>query len=157
MPLDKKQIALTVGGILAGLTLTYLLYRLEQNNAAANAQSETDAANAQQSELANQQAQFSSLPSISVPTISATPSPTDTTNQGQVSAVDPTLEAFLAAALSADNTAVTSATSPVATITQLPFPTQNVIPAVVIPELQTFGSTASPISVPFHAATRQGS
>lgn len=159
MGLDKKQIALTVGGIVAGLALTYLLYRLEQGKSAANAAASDAAA---QSAMATQQFQYAQLPTISVPTISATPSttpsPTDTSNQGQSPAIDPTLAAYLAKVLSEDNSHVTSQSSPVASITELPFPTQNVIPAVVVPTLNDFsssqfGSVAQPISAtPKHNA-----
>lgn len=159
MALDKKQIALTVGGIVAGLTLTYMLYRLEQGKSAAD----TAAADASaQSALATQQFQYASLPSISVPTISSTPattpSPTDVSNQSQIPAIDPTLAKYLAAALSQDNTHITSQSSPISAITELPFPTQKVIPTVVVPSLidfsqSQFGSTAQPISAtPKHNA-----
>lgn len=159
MALDKKQIALTVGGILAGLTLTYLLYRLEQNNAANN-QAASDAV---ASEVVSQQPQQQqiSVPSISVPTISATPSttasPTDTSNQNQASAIDPTLATLLAASLSQDNSHITNVSTPLASITELPFPTTNVIPQVDIPAINNFsgGSTASPIAV--HSDSNKGS
>lgn len=112
MALDKKQIALTVGGILAGLTLTYLLYRLEQNNAATASANAANAAAEEQSELSNQQADVASLPSVSVPTISSTPSTTDTTNQATAPASSSALEAILASMLGEDTSGVTSQTSP---------------------------------------------
>lgn len=51
MPLDKKQIALSVGGILAGLSLTYILWKRSQDAAAASASAAaTAAAQEQQSQ-----------------------------------------------------------------------------------------------------------
>jgi type II secretory pathway pseudopilin PulG len=154
MALDKKQIALTVGGILAGLTLTYLLYRLEQNNAATAAANAANASAEAESQLANQQAEVASLPAISVPTISSTPSTTpstsDTSNQSQTSSIDPGLESIIASLLSQDNTSTTTQQSPSAQIAQLPIPTGVNIAPVVIPTLQTnFGGNpvSSPISV----------
>lgn len=138
MALDKKQIALTVGGIMAGLTLTYLLYRVEQQNSATN---EANQSAITQSELANQQAQIASLPSINVPMISSVPSSTDTSNQSQASAIDPNLEAILANVLSQDNSPVTSQSTPIASITALPLPTGTQIPPVVVPQLENFQQT----------------
>lgn len=51
MSLDKKQIALSVGGILAGLSLTYILWKRSQDAAAATASANaTAAAQEQQSQ-----------------------------------------------------------------------------------------------------------
>jgi len=76
--MSKKDIALTVGGIVAGLALTYLLYRLEQNSAATNAANAAAAADAaaqaSQDEQLQQYDLASSLPSVSVSSLG-----TDTT------------------------------------------------------------------------------
>jgi hypothetical protein len=144
MALDKKQIALTVGGILAGLALTYLLYRLEQNNAATAAANAANASEEDESELANQQAEVASLPGVSVPTISSTPSTTDTTQQGTSPATDTTLEALIASMLGQDNSSTTGASTPLAGITALPLPAGVNIPAVAIPSVNTFSSTGNP-------------
>ena len=56
MPLDKKQIALSVVGILAGLSLTYILWhRSQQANAATAAAAAQAAANAATQEQEGQQ------------------------------------------------------------------------------------------------------
>ena len=146
MAFDKKQIALSVGGILAGLTLTYLLYRLQQKDAAAAQQSQANAASEASSQYALQQSQLASIPQISVPTISATaaaPAATDTTAPASSSA----LQAILTQILSEDQTPVTSQQSTHSTITALPFPTiQTADPNVPNP-VQTFGSSGvTPIS-----------
>lgn len=78
MALDKKEIALSVFGVLAGLTLTYLLYRLQQRDSAASASTaDANAAAVAAQDEQNQEAQNSqeyqlseSLPSVSVPSIS---------------------------------------------------------------------------------------
>ena len=157
MAVDKKQVAMWVGGILASAAVAFLIYRLQQQDAAQNATNAADAAAAQESALANQEAETASLPSVSVPTISATPDPTDSANQGGASAADAGLSALIASMLSSDNSSTTSVSTPIASIAPLPYPTQQNIPDVTIPTLTNYsgasstvaggnGATASPIS-----------
>lgn len=164
MKLDKKEIALWAGGILASAAVAFLIFRLQQNDAAAAAANAANQANYTESELANQQSEVASLPSVSVPTISATPSTTDTTQQGQTDASDSSLESIIAKMLGIDSTSVTSQTSPSGNLTigtgtpflsasgqaannlaALPLPTASTIPTVQIPAVNNFASaSASP-------------
>lgn len=139
MSMDKKDIALTVGGIMAGLTLTYLLYRLEQNNAATAQADAVNQAAETESSLANQQAQIASLPSVSVPSLS-TPSSTDTSLQATSPATDSNLAAIIAAFQTQDNSSVTSQSSPVGSIPVLSLPSQIMAPPVDIPYVAPSGS-----------------
>jgi hypothetical protein len=68
--MNKKDIALTVGGVLASFALAYLLYRLQQRdaainaaNAAASAQASQDAQNTQ---IANETSLESQLPTLNI-------------------------------------------------------------------------------------------
>lgn len=59
MAMDKREIALTVGGTLAGLVLTYMLWKHDQSTTAASQAAAIAASNAQQQQQAMQDAQFS--------------------------------------------------------------------------------------------------
>lgn len=140
MKFDKKDVILSIGGVIASAGIAYLLYRLEQNNAAQAAANSTAQSEEIQSQLANQQALLTSLPSVSVPTIttpSTTVSSTDTSNQDQTSASDSALEAIITQMLASDQTPVTSQTSPQSAINQIPLPTPYVPPTVTIPTLNS--------------------
>jgi hypothetical protein len=149
MAYDKKDIALSVGGILASMVVAYLIYRMEANNAATAQQDAAAQAAEAESALANQQAQVAALPSISVPAIAtATPSTTDTTNQAQASAIDPNLEAIIAAFQSQPSSSVTSQTSIAGSVIPTIYaPPALTIPDVTVPTLITNfnnSSTSSP-------------
>lgn len=63
--MNKKDIALTVGGIVAGLTLTYLLYRLQKRDAAQAAASAAAAQDASDQQQTNEASYTAQLPQIS--------------------------------------------------------------------------------------------
>lgn len=69
MSMDKKEIALSIGGVLATMALSYLLYRIQQKDSAANAAaSQAAAAAAEQNAVAeqSQEEQYTSeLPDLS--------------------------------------------------------------------------------------------
>lgn len=144
MSVDKKQVAMWAAGILASAAVAFLIYRLQSNDAAQAAANEADASEESESELANQQQEVASLPSISVPTIastpSTTPSTTDTTNQGTSPATDDDLESIIAAFQGSDQSGVTNATTPIAA---LPYPTAPSIPAVATPTLIDYSGGSS--------------
>lgn len=74
--MNKKDIALTVGGVLATMILAYLLYRLQKRDAAQAAQAASDAAQAaQDAQVANSQNEASlsaQLPQVNLSGISNT-------------------------------------------------------------------------------------
>ena len=152
MALDKKEIALTVGGVVATIAVAYLIYRLEQNNAAiaqANAQANSDAI---QSQLANEQQQIASLPSVAVPAISSAPVSSGA-SQTQAPALDPNLAAIITAFQSGNQSDVTSASTPVANvIPTLALPSTPLVVPVNIPAINTFAPLVSPVNPP---ATQQ--
>lgn len=115
--MKREDIILTVGGSLAAIGVAYLIYRVQQRQSALaeqNAQSNSDAI---ESQLANQQAEFASLPQISVPSISSTPSTTDVNQQSTgSSASDNVLSELIASFQATDNTGVTSTISPIASL-----------------------------------------
>lgn len=82
--MDRKDIALTVGGVLATMVVAYLIYVRQQKDAAATAQAAADAeAQAEQ----NQEAQYSAgyqyseqMPSFSTPSISLPSTSTSSTS-----------------------------------------------------------------------------
>ncbi len=146
MTYDKKDIALTVGGILASITVAYLVYRMEANNASVAAQNQAANDAQLQAEIANQQ---SYAPSISVPQISSTPSVTDSTNQALAPAPDSNLSAIIAAFQASDQTSVTSVANP-SIIPTIAAPVQPIIAAVADPTLLDYSvssknSFSSPI------------
>lgn len=154
MAIDKEKVLLWAGGVLASAAVAFLIYRLQQQDAAQNAANAANAAAEEQSELANQQAETASLPEVSVPSITSTPStttsPTDTANQSQTPSDSSTLEAFLATVLAEDSTPVTSQSSNTGNMV-IPVLPPNVAPTidpVIIPTVDNFGGTptASPIS-----------
>jgi hypothetical protein len=59
--MKKEDIALTVGGILASIAVSYLIYRLEQNNAATNAANAAAQAQAEETAQASAAYQQQSL------------------------------------------------------------------------------------------------
>lgn len=87
--MNKKDIALTVGGVVATMALAYLFYRMQQRDAAANAaatQAAADAATqaaaqAQQAQEAQASGAYQELaayyPSVSTPSITGTTTTTD--------------------------------------------------------------------------------
>lgn len=129
--MNKKDIALSIGGILASLTLAYLLWRVSQKDAAANAaQSDANA----QAAAASQQAQYdastaytySQQSSLSVPTIDTTnDASTDSTSSGDGSA-DATFDNLLTGIISdfagAINSPVAGAQNNASIIPTLPSP-----------------------------------
>ena len=165
MAYDKKDIALTVGGVIASMVVAYLIYRMEANNASIAQQNAAAQAAEAESALANQQTQVASLPSISVPAIAtATPSTTDTSNQSQTSAIDPNLEAIIAAFQSQPSGDVTSQTSIAGSvIPTIQAPPALTIPTVNVPSLISYGSSNptqvsglanSAVRVPLSAVTQ---
>lgn len=95
MAIDKKDVALSVVGILAGLALTYLLWSVSQRNNAANAQAAaTAAANAQAAALDQSQQEQTLTTQVASSDVSS--SPTETT-----------AEPVTSSASSSDNTIAT--------------------------------------------------
>ena len=88
--MNKKDIALTVGGVLATGVLTYLLYRLQQRDAATAAANVAASADASQAQVYNEAGLAASLPQVSVPAIgnlgSSNEGSTDTTSSNGTSA-----------------------------------------------------------------------
>lgn len=116
MTFDKKDIILSVGGTIAAIAVAYLIYKMQQRDAAQQAANSANADAEIESELANQQSAIASLPSVSVPTISSTPSSTDVVQQSQSPASGDELAAIISAFQSSDNTSVTSAITPIASL-----------------------------------------
>lgn len=63
--MNKKDIALTVGGVLATMVLAYLLYRLQQRDAATSAANAAADQQTQVSQANQQESYLAQLPSIS--------------------------------------------------------------------------------------------
>jgi hypothetical protein len=169
MHLDRHDVLLTSAGIIASAGIAFVLYRLEKQNAAnavAAAQSSTDALQAQVSQIASQQ--YPTAPgAITVPTISNSPSPIDTTAtqtvaaNGATPATDINLANIIASFQAQDSSHITSQSTPIASIPELPLPTATVIPTVVVPTVQTFAGYSAPgtsIGTSLHAplVTRVG-
>lgn len=102
--MTKKDIALSVGGVLASCVVSYLLYKMEQRDSAvtaanAAATAAADAANQQQEE--EQQAEYlSELPTISGSTADSTTEGISDISAGTTAssaAADPTITAILGA------------------------------------------------------------
>jgi hypothetical protein len=111
--MDRKDIALTVGGVIASAGVAFLIYRLQQRDAAQNAA----AISASQDNTAQtQSAYLTALPSVSIPqeTSSAsfdTNSPVVQTPTG----VDPNLEAIIASFLGQPGPTGTQPVQPIVT------------------------------------------
>lgn len=164
MKFDKKEIALSVTGILASMVIAYIIYRKESEQNAANAAASEEAA----SEASYSQAQQAvSLPSISVPSLStASGSSGDiatATANGATPSSDATLEAIVAG-LQGNNSnkgilgggtgnpqfsAQQENPQTIGLIAALPIPTSIGIPDVVVPTVENFSSNApSPVASP---------
>jgi hypothetical protein len=132
--LKKEHVILTVGGIIASAAIAYLIYRAEKQNSDANAQ---QIISAEETASSQQQTYALSVPAISSVTTatSAGDVSTASSNNG-ASAVDPTLEAIIAAFQSNENT-VQSQSTPIGQLVALPMPTLvNILP--------DYGNTFSP-------------
>lgn len=144
--MKKEDIILTVGGSLAAIGVAYLIYRVQQRQAALAADNEQNNSDAIESQLANQQAEFASLPQISVPSISSTPSTTDVDQQSTgSSASDNVLSQLIASFQATDNTGVTSTVSPIASldIGQLLSPVYSSAPITIVDPTAPSGTAQS--------------
>lgn len=162
--MKKEDIALTVGGILASIAVSYLIYRLEQNNAATNAANaaaqaqaeetaQASAAYQQQSLLASVGSSAASVGSSSTtttydPTAASSTDVTASTSNG--AGLDPNLESIISAFMTPQQPA-TNPGAPV--IAPLPVTAEPVISdgGVYIPTLNSstgpgMGSVQMPTS-----------
>jgi hypothetical protein len=116
--MKREELILAIVGGVASIGVTFLFYRMSQQSAAQDAANSANAAAEQESELANEQSEIASLPSISVPTVSSTPSSTDVAQQTTgTSASDSTLEAIVSAMqATSTNSAVTTTITPLAAV-----------------------------------------
>lgn len=78
--MTRKDIALTVGGVLATMVLAYLLYRLQQRDAAAAAANAANSEQDQEAEAEQQQEYLAELPTVSGGTTDSTS--LSTSNEG---------------------------------------------------------------------------
>lgn len=85
--MTRKDIGLTVGGILATMAVSYLIYRMEKRDAAQAASSQDAAAQAAAVEAEQQQGYLQSLGAVSVPAYQGI---TSTTGSGTSTSVDVT-------------------------------------------------------------------
>ena len=81
MPINKKDVALSVFGILAGLVLTYLLWKVSQRDSAANLLAAQNAAVNAQNNALNQEQEESTITSQ----VASTGSSTVESNEGVTS------------------------------------------------------------------------
>jgi hypothetical protein len=79
--MNKKDIALTVGGVLATMVLAYLLYSLQQRDAATAAANSANAEADAEDQQAEQEEYLSQLPTASTGVASGTTT-LDTSNEG---------------------------------------------------------------------------
>lgn len=129
--MNKKDIALTVGGILATMVVSYLIYQMEQRNAAAAAANAAAYDINQQNQLAQESAYLTQLPMFgSYNDSGATNYTTGTTDTsaGAITSAAPAGDPTISAILGAFGIGVTSS------------PTNNVI-------------TSAPITMSFPTAT----
>lgn len=114
--MKKEEIFLSIGGAIAAIGVSYLIYREQTQQAAVAAANAENNSEEIESQLANQQAAVAALPQISVPAISSSVSPTDTSQQSQAPAPDSDLESIISAFMSSDSSPVTNTITPIASI-----------------------------------------
>lgn len=116
--MDKKEIALSVGGTLASMVVAYLIYRLEKQQPTPAAAPDTTVTSA---------GSFYTVPSVTLPSLTqvATTS-TAPTQTYDTSGINSELDKIVAAFTTGNaGHPVTSATTPVGAIAALPLQTNN--------------------------------
>lgn len=143
--MNKKDIALTVGGIIASMVVAYLIFKMEQKDSAANLASQElaaqNAATAAQNSQYEQQSYLASMPSISV----SSPSGEEDVSAAPVTSATPSEDPTLAAIVSAfgtNNQSNPASSSPSSSLIPSVTATPNPVPANPVTVTNSIGSTA---------------